>query len=160
MKLFSISDIFGYQKLYGFVNTLHFQQFFKERFLKFIVFCCFREIQFFLWLLFSFIYLSDCIESEYKWYPLGIRIPRAILIYLLPFLLSSWPNILDYNSLRVRPFSLSECDMMLVRLFFLGCHFEDHCSTRCSMLFCLLFFSYNPSLLLLICLESRTQIHF
>lgn len=35
MKLSGTLDLFGYQKLYGFVEMLHFQLFFEERFLKF-----------------------------------------------------------------------------------------------------------------------------
>lgn len=48
MKLSSILDIFGYQKLYGVVKTLHFQQFFKERFQNLQYFVASSKTQLFL----------------------------------------------------------------------------------------------------------------
>lgn len=51
MKASATLDLFGCQKLYGFVKMLHFQLFFEERFLKFAVLLLETKYNFFLFLM-------------------------------------------------------------------------------------------------------------
>lgn len=87
-----------------------FSNFSKQKFPKFAVLCCFKQN--------ITLFLMTCVQlyvppwlywTRIQSISLDRRVHRAICNYLvsLPFLLSSCPNILDYNSLKVRPFCCS-----------------------------------------------------
>lgn len=125
MKPSATLDLFGCQKLYGFVKMLHFQLFFEERFLKFAVLLLETKYNFFFF--FDGSRSALCVPT--------IGLTQSTVVTLSPSSLSPlrpspWPWSLAQHVrsclLQGRAFPpLSQAVKRCQQVVFLGCPFED-----------------------------------